>query len=381
MNKGYIITIVILGGIFLALTSVALAATSAVAPGWIQVNQDGFGDLRNSIGSLEVYDGQLYAGTWSTHGNYAAQIWRATDGKNWSQVTPSWAVANDVVLDMQRFGNYLYAAIANEYGGEIWRSSDGSTWERVVGGGFGDLNNFSVNALIVFSNTIIATTSNIATGIEIWSTATGDNAEWSQVNADGFGNGATQQDVTMDVFGDYVYVGIGRISSGMAELWRSNDGTTWTSVFTNGLGDANNSQVSSMEEYDGYFYIGLRNLNSGGEVWRSSNGTEWTTVFTGGNGDADNQRPYGLTNFNNHLYLTIINASTGAEVWESTSGISWHVIADNGWGDSGNFYTDYFDKGNAVFKGGLYLGTINEITGGEIWLFLSNKIFLPLIVR
>ena len=136
-----------------------------------------------------------------------------------------------------------------------------------------------------------------------------------------------------------------------------------------------------MEEYMGYFYIGLRNVNTGGEVWRSSNGTNWTTVFTGGNGNTDNQRPYGLTAFNNNLYLTMINASTGAEVWESNDGVTWHVIADNGWGDSGNFYADYIDKANAIFNGGLYLGTLNTATGGEVWLYLSNQIFLPLVIR
>ena len=382
MKKGLIIISVILGGFLLAVTSVALAATSATALGWIQVNQDGFGNSLNSIASLEVYDGQLYAGTWSNdYGNHAAQIWRATDGKNWYQVTPSWTVANGVVSDMQVFDSQLYVGIANDNGGEIWRSSNGSTWVRVVGGGFGDINNYAANSLAVFSDTVIVATSNITSGVEIWSSVTGDSGDWIQVNSDGFGNGATTQDIIMDVFGDYIYVGLGRTNSGMAELWRSNDGTTWNSVFTNGLGDSNNTNVSSMEEYMGYFYIGLRNVTTGGEVWRSSNGTNWTTVFTGGKGDIDNQRPYGLSNFNNNLYLTMHNASTGAEVWESSDGVNWQVIADNSWGDLGNHFADYYDKANAIFNGGLYLGTLNTITGGEVWLYLSNQIFLPLVIR
>lgn len=379
MKKSFVIVTIIVLSISLTALLVQ-AAISAVDPGWIQVNSDGFGDARNLVKSLEVYNGQLYAGTWGSEDGHPAQIWRASDGKTWNQVSPPWAATNGVAFDMQPFNNQLYVGTANDNGGEIWRSSDGSTWEQVVASGFGDANN-SIRTFDVFSNTVLVATANITTGVEIWSSSTGNNGSWTQVNANGFGYGTTAQDVTMDVFNGSVYVGLGRDSSGTAELWQSNDGITWTSVFTDGLGNANNTHVASMEEYNGYFYIGLRNTNDGGEVWRSSDGTDWTTVFAGGNGNSDNQRPYGLTTFNGNLYLTMNNSSTGVEIWESTDGISWQVIADNGWGDSGNFFADYFDNGNAVFNGGLYIGTLNFSTGGEIWLYLANKVFLPVVVR
>ena len=100
MMKGYVIIFSVLVGFLLAITSVTLAANSAIAPGWIQVNTDGFGDTRNAIQLLEVYDSYLYAGTWSGDGgNHTAQIWRAADGKDWNQVSPAWAVANELVFD------------------------------------------------------------------------------------------------------------------------------------------------------------------------------------------------------------------------------------------------------------------------------------------
>ena len=40
---------------------------------------------------------------------------------------------------------------------------------------------------------------------------------WQQVNIDGFGNGATWENVTLDVFGGYLYVGTSR-QGGRAEL-------------------------------------------------------------------------------------------------------------------------------------------------------------------
>lgn len=382
MKREHLITIAIVVIILLPIPSVGFAETVALTIGWIQVNSNGFGDAKNSIQSLEVFNEQLYAGTWSNEEGHAAQIWRSADGKSWGQVTPSWAVTNQVVLDMQTFKNNLYIGIGkfNDDGGEVWRSSNGTTWEQVVGGGFGDTNN-GIRAFAVFLDSIFTATANFAeTGIEVWSSATGNSDDWNQVNNDGFGGGATSQDSVMDVFGDYLYVGFGRQGSGTAELWRY-DGTDWTSVFTNGLGDSNNTHVSAMEEFNGYFYIGLRNTTTGGEVWRSINGTDWNIVFTGGYGDSDNNRPYGLTAFNNRLYLVMNNKSTGPEVWESIDGLSWKVIADNGWGVPDNVYADYFDNGNAIFKGGLYISTLNRTVGGQIWLYLHEKIYLPLAIR
>ncbi len=374
----FLMIAIVLG--FTLMTSVVFAADLIITPGWSQVNVDGFGDPRNTIQSLEVFNGYLYAGTWSREEGFPAQIWRAGDGQNWAQVP--WVNENGVVWDMVEYNGQLYAGTNSYLGGEIWRSSDGVIWERVVSEGFGDSNN-GIRTFAVFSDMLFVATDNRTTGIEVWRSVTGNTGDWIQANIDGFGNGATTQDVTMDVFGDYLYVGFGRIidETHTAELWRSNDGQTWAPVFINGAGDENNSNVTAMEVYGEYFYIGLRNVNTGGEVWRSTNGTDWMVVFDEGNGDLDNQRPYGLTTFNGCLYLTMINSSSGAEVWESRDGLTWRIIANNGWGDSNNFYADYVDNGSAIFRDGLYIGTLNTVTGGEIWAYQLSRNYLPLITH
>jgi hypothetical protein len=384
MKKSYIFTFIIILTIILASLSVVSAESNAIAPGWIQVVSDGFGDTRTSVQSLEVFSGYLYAGTWSIDEGHPAQVWRSPDGKSWSQVTPPWDNSSQVVLDMITFNGHLYLSLSpsTDTGGEIWRTSNGTSWERVVQGGFGDIDKY-VRVFAVFSDMIFTTTFHMSAGPEIWSSTTGDMGDWTQVSTVEFNEGNAEQDITMDVFGDYVYVGIGRVFNEVttAELWRSDDGTNWIPVFTDGLGDANNTHVSAMEEFNGYFYIGLRNVVTGGEVWRSIDGENWSSVFTGGSGDPENTRPYGLTAFNDRLYLTMNNQATGPLVWDSSDGIAWHIIAENGWGVPGNTYADYFDNGNAIFNGGLYLGTLNPTTGGQIWLFLANKVFLPILVR
>ncbi len=345
-------------------------------PGWEQVNINGFGDHNNSVATLDQFGNYMYAGTW--HMAESAQVWRSSDGHNWSEFSPSWDVGNSAVYDAQVFGSNLYVGTSNENGGEIWRT-DGSSWEQVSSGGFGDATNEGINALTVFSDMIFAATSNFSTGVEIWGSTTGNLGTWTQVNADGFGDNETMQDISMDVFDGYLYVGIGRGDPPVGELWRTNDGTTWSSVFTNGLGNEENTSVSSMEVFNSQFYIGLRNVTTGGEVFRSSNGTTWDPVFTGGLGNTNNQRPYGLIPHQNWLYLVFVNLEDGAEVWKSHNGSTWQPVVKNGWGHSLYGYVDYFDKAATVFGGDLYIGTLQ--VGGKVWRYDFSQVFIPLVIR
>jgi streptogramin lyase len=345
-------------------------------PGWEQTNINGFGDRRNTLSTLVDFNGQIYAGTGHPGG---AQIWRTNDGQNWNQLLSPWTMTNTITLGTISFDSFLYFGTLNKStGGEMWRTS-GTLWEKLAFEGFGDPNNFGINAFAVFSDTLYTATSNWETGVEIWRSPTGDAEDWSQANSDGFGNNHTLQDISMDVFQDQLYVGIGREH---AELWRTDDGITWTSVFTDGLG-SNNSNVSAMAEFNGEFYIGLINETTGGEVWRSNNGTDWTLLVTGGLGNSSNTRPDGLILLDGGLILVLSNQNTGAEVWRSFDGEIWGLVRPGGWGDSNNALADYSDKGATVFQDKLYIATMNEANGGEVWMFLNEyvDIFLPLIIR
>ncbi len=373
-------------GLLLFFAVIQMASAQSGALGWQQSNTSVFGDpTNNTISALAVLDGWLYAGTWNDNG---AQIWRTSNGQSWSQVTPSWTVSNTEVLCALPFDSRLYVGTGNfDEGGEIWRYN-GTSWQQVASGGFGDANNYGFTAFTVLSNDLYVATANVppalggtGNGVEIWRSANGNPGSWQQVNEDGFGVGPTFPDLVMDVFDGRLYVGISRIqdTTSIAELWRSQDGIHWTAVFTDGLGDAGNTHVSAMAEFKGNFYIGLRNPN-GGQVWRSEDGVNWSAVITDGLGNPQNSRPYGLIAFGKHLYLVFSNVNTGAEVWQSKDGETWRQVVAEGWGDANNVFADYFDKAAAIFNQSLYIGTMNQEDGGEIWQQL-HWVHLPLIVR
>ena len=284
----------------MAKTAVSQAAPqipphAATLAAWQQVNTNGFGIPDNfAISALEPFQGLLYAGTW--HQTGAGQLWRATDGSDWTPVTITWTVSNSAVLDLAVFGEQLYVGTSSSGGAELWRT-DGSAWEQVVAGGFTDDRNHDFGQLASFEGHLYVATTNISGTHQLWRSPSGDAGDWTQVAELG-GVGV------LDVCAGQLY--LGKSGAAGAELWRSPTGITWTSVFTGGLAP-HNTDLSAMAEFDGQCYIGLRNTTTGGEVWRSENGLEWTAVITGGLGNPANARPYGLLATPEHLYLVFSN--------------------------------------------------------------------------
>jgi hypothetical protein len=366
--------IIIFLGVSMAWVWVHAASISTSTVGWKQVNVSGFGNIQ-MINTLDTFKGQIYAGTYIAGG--VAQIWRADNSWNWQQFSPLYGTDTQSIYDTQVFSNYLYIGTGSdsEVIAEIWRT-DGSYWENVVQGGFGDVNNLGICTLMVYSNTIVAATGSL-TGVEIWSSKTGDTGTWIQDNVDGFNLGINGNSI-MDTYDGFLYFGSGR--SDGAALLRTNDLKNWTTVFTAGLGNINNSIVTSMAEFNGEFYIGLRNLVNGAEVWRTTNGVDFSPVLTGGHGKLENKRPYALIVYKDHLYLVLSNFSTGAEVWRTSDGDTWEQVGFGGWGDSGNYYGGYFDKTGTIYNNSLFFGTYNP-SGGQIWMLLDHLIFLPIIRR
>ncbi len=108
---------------------------------------------------------------------------------------------------------------------------------------------------------------------------------------------------------------------------------------------------------------------------------DFSPVVIGGLGNVKNQRPYGLINYDDHLYLVFSNYFTGAEVLRTSDGDTWEQVSVGGWGDIANINADYLDKGAAIFHNSIFIGTMNDVSGGQIWQMISNMVFLPAILK
>jgi Uncharacterized conserved protein len=373
-------------------------------PGWKQVNINGFGDPANRISTLGVFGGYLYAGTY-TFRDHGAQLWRTADGLNWTAVmTNGFGVYYNVGIDhLVEFNGKLYAGVRNstpnppytDTGGEIWRSSDGTTWEPVVQGGFGDRYNGEVMHMAVFNNQIYAGTWSYTSthGAEIWRSSTGNSNDWQQVVSNGFGDASNAAIMDMVEFNGALYAGtrFGAAGNG-ADLWRSTDGLNWTPVITDGFGYTGTYDIAALAAFQNHLYAGTGRYDfsaktyPGGQVWRCSQSSncdeasDWELVVSDGFGNPDNINVSALHVFDGYLYAIPYNFRTGLEVWRTKDGTNWEQVGLAGLGDSNNSGT-YWNNSIATFNNRLFIGTTNGANGGEVWLFLHNRVYLPLIRR
>ena len=353
-------------------------------PGWRQMNINGFGERgHTSVLALEVFNGQLYAGT----GNWGdgTQVWRTTDGSTWTAVSsPGFGSAytntNPAILDMIGFNGQLYASTGwDGIGGQIWRSPNGTAWTQVISNGFGNTNSFAISTFAVFGNALYAATHNNNDGLEIWRSDTGNSGDWTRVVANGNGDADNYIATGLIEFNGYFYAAIENETDG-AEIWRTDNGITWTQVATGGFGDAGNIQTGGFAVLSGYLYVSTRNDTVGAQVWRSSNGATWTQVMGDGFGDSNNYKIESLFASGGYLYAGTDNDVAGIEVWRSLNGTTWSQVNPDGFGDSNNIST-LWSVGTVAFKNHLYIGTWNDANGGEVWQFVGYPVYLPLVVR
>lgn len=374
----------------LGLTFEAIGAVAA--QNWVQVNATGFGDPNNSdIQALAPFNGQLYAGTYNQSGS-GAQLWRKGDNTGWTAVmTNGFGNINNSGIDhLLEFNGQFYASTEanNVSGGEVWRSDTGLNWTRVVSQGFGDPTNAEVYRMAVYSNTILAGTWSYTSthGGDIWRSNTGNTADWTRVVTNGFGDPNNDPVLlSSNVFSSYLYVGTYNLATG-GEVWRSasGDAGTWTKVSLNGFGTANNLAISSLASFNGYQYAGTRGVLgvSGAQVWRcqTCDGSDWTNVVNNGFGNINTHRNNALIVLGSYLYFVVGNDSTGMEVWRTANGTDWVQVGFGGFGDSKNV-APYWDNSVTIFNDSLYVGTFSFVHGGQIWLYLANQTFLPAVLR
>ncbi len=141
---------------------------------WEKVNPgDGFGAGRaqENTPDMKVYNGRLYAGTFSE--TQRAELW-SYDGSDWTEVVfPRGVVASDT----RRFyyhgaaviqgSLYLGATDSTAPGGRVVRY-DGSQWYRLTVRGFGDPNVLGIGPIVFVDGHIVVGTSSAGGGASLW---------------------------------------------------------------------------------------------------------------------------------------------------------------------------------------------------------------------
>ena len=386
-------------GLDLARAQQASSTTSAPAMNWTRASEYGFGLSDNFIGAvtaLEVFNGIIYAGP--TSRSSGTIMFNSTDGLTWMPTSPvafGQAVPEPppdcgdywyYIWDLAVFDSQLYATVGIAclntwvyYGGMVVRTSDGTTWEAVVPDAFGSPSSQAVNILTVFNDMIYAGTANITTGLQVWRSATGDVDDWEDVTPSNLAMPAHYYASDFQEYKGVLFMttNVGA-TSGISQLWSTEDGTTWEAGPMEMYSCEPNCIAGNLGLLDDTLYMGVWNFISGGELWTTADGTDWTLSASTGDANLVGIAPVGV--YDGYMYLGVQDIGTGVgKLWRTADGMTIENASHPGFDLT--IGAAVFPNTGVIFQDHIYLGKYNWEIGGSIWRNAPFETWLPIMYK
>ncbi|MCA9772180.1 MAG: putative metal-binding motif-containing protein, partial [Myxococcales bacterium] len=253
---------------------------SADGAAWERVVADGFGSADNgAISSMTVFDGYLYAGTWSTQtACCGTELWRTRDPMgDWEMVADGFGggITNSDIATMLVHDGVLYLAIENWTSGvHVARSYDGETFEMVVDDGFGDVKNANAEGLIAYKGDLYVGTWRNGGPRLYRAPVPGDAGTWEPA---GDWSLFLESSFSLKLYryGEYLIAAVANDLGEGGALYRSVDGENWETIMREGFGNKwLNYGSAGHVLFDGALYMGTYTqlgtlpISTGTQVWR-----------------------------------------------------------------------------------------------------------------
>ncbi len=252
-----------------------------------------------NIVSLTVWGDQLYFGT-----EGGGRIFRSGDGTSWEEVADT---GHDKVYGLTRFRGALYVGTYNPQP-QIWRSTDGRDWSQVA---VLPPNQRGITALGVFGDRLYAGTGSA----RIYRSR--DGMQWEEagvLKVDPKGSTPNVGEDNWPYWVRFLKEFRGMLYAGLegGGVYRTADGTTWSEV---ALPIKERPGVRGAAVFKGSLYVGTTGT---GAIWRSRDGLRWEAAWRHRSG-----RGYtaAMTVYEGMLY-----ASIDGEVLRSRDGRHWEAV-------------------------------------------------------
>jgi hypothetical protein len=271
-------------------------------------------------------------------------VWRTSDGLNWSSVTPAGAIfsrraGHSVVV----FNNKLWVIGGGDNvaaaGGpsmrlnDVWSSSDGANWTHQIPTGGNIFSPRTFQAAVVYAGKLWVIGGDVASGSpndtyanDVWYTA--DGATWTNASANAAFPAREGHSVAV-LNGSMWLIGGDTGGAVLADVWKSTDGVTWTQQPPVGTSfSARTTHGTAV--LNGRLYVvggaagtayGVTQYN---DVWSTADGTNWR--LDTGAASFSARSMFALIAHNNELWLSGgFAAGLLNDVWRSSDAVSWRV--------------------------------------------------------
>ncbi len=187
---------------------------------WEKMVDNGFGVKENIIvHPLIIFKDRLYAVTYNLNG---LNVFRSEDGKNWEKVIENgfnygkykniWGLLTEIngVLYLTTVSTPTVGAF------QLWRSSDGKNWTQIGRTGFGNINNHFAGISLGPDGQFYLSTLNSIDGVEAWKSK--DSEDWEIIFKEDRGY-ASHTGAGLYYFKNYLYMLIYDVEKGI-EIWK-----------------------------------------------------------------------------------------------------------------------------------------------------------------
>ena len=310
-------------------------------------------------------------------------VWQTTDGANWSELTtyapfsPRQTMGTEFNGQMWIIGGQANSVTAGKnVNNEIWRSSDGLNWTRVTPAGalFSPRNR---HAVVAFNNKlwVIGGWDELpdlgGTGTrfnDVWSSPDGVN--WTQQTPAGGTIFSPRLGHATLVYGGKLWVIGGDIAGASAtmvnDVWSTTDGTTWVQATAN----------AAFSTREGHGAVVLNNAMwvTGGDAgsatfadtWKSTDGVTWSPQQPVGTSFSARTH-HGAAVLNGRMYVIggaagpYFGAEAYNDVWSSADGTNWRRDTPAAGFAARSIFATFVHNNELWLAGGLGSGPFNDV--------------------
>jgi len=417
--KSRLVGVLLAGAVLLSLQSVANGTdvwTKMVGNSNVPLGEGfGAGGVLNtnntSIQSLVAYNGFLYAAV-ETVSNQPT-IWRSSDLINWTNVVSSFHVNMRNIFDMQSNTNGIFFGTGygrSPAGAQVWKSTDGVNWSAfsTAASGFYETN-FNLMVSLQGSKLytgIVSPTNNASA--EVWERPANGSASWTKLLDFNTGLGSADGVLT-NVGLSFIYAPPGATNAvflpcnngAITNCWiyeTSDGGATWHKNVAAGtcFGDKYNAYITCIIEFNGYLYVGTGNPAEGAQIWRTplanatnwSSTTSWQQVASGGLVNKTNGEFHRFAVAYGNLWTYLAANGPRGQVWRTADGINWVQSNVDGFGTTdcsmvGALASFTNTSGNAeMVCGAEWISSTNsKINASQVWATQITSGIAPTITN
>lgn len=299
-----------------------------------------YNGLNNSVFSLAVYNGSLYAGTGTGTGRGDVYKFNSTS-KTWSM---SFNGSQEEIDSLAVFNGKLYAGQGSTAGdGDVYEFN-GTTWAL----SYNNATATRVKSLCPYNGKLYAgMASGSNGGGDVW---VYNNTAWAR----SYDNVTAREVEALAVYNGKLYAGLGS-QAGTGDLIEFN-GTTWKRVY-----DGNGLAIFSLAAFDGKLYMGngtTSTTTNVGEVLIYDNGT----VTISYNGAYQNINA--LTVYDANIYAGQGSATGNGDVYWAPATGGWTKIFEG---------AQEYIHSLAMFEGNLYAGQGTGTGDGDVYYLIAGN--------